>query len=190
MSSESLIEQLCSALDHVYVDLLAARHARDQTAARCARTSKDYESIFPQEHKLGRSRRGIVRDGRLVTDDRRIRQRYKQAKRVAKQAERRFKAASRRYDEAYAKFEVSCAYLMGVPTPFLTNVRVVQKYQDGQYTHHVYFGGQGGPLGPQHGHYVMAANGQMLYRRNPLDPHGAQNHCEPSQAAHSAVVSS
>lgn len=39
----------------------------------------------------------------------------------------------------------------------------------------IYFGGVGKPDGPGHGHYVMDQKGNVTYRREPFDPHGAQN---------------
>ena len=39
----------------------------------------------------------------------------------------------------------------------------------------IYFGGVGKPNGPGHGHYVMDRSGEVTYKRDPFDPHGAQN---------------
>ena len=39
----------------------------------------------------------------------------------------------------------------------------------------IYFGGVGKPDGLGHGHYVMDPGGNVTYRRDPFDPHGAQN---------------
>ncbi|HEU0266836.1 MAG TPA: hypothetical protein VFQ70_04370 [Candidatus Saccharimonadaceae bacterium] len=39
----------------------------------------------------------------------------------------------------------------------------------------IYFGGVGKPNGPGHGHYVMDRSGNVTYKRDPYDPHGAQN---------------
>jgi hypothetical protein len=39
----------------------------------------------------------------------------------------------------------------------------------------IYFGGVDKPDGLGHGHYVMDSSGSVTYRREPFDPHGAQN---------------
>jgi hypothetical protein len=39
----------------------------------------------------------------------------------------------------------------------------------------LYFGGVGKPNGPGHGHYVMNRQGEVTYKRDPFDPHGAHN---------------
>ena len=45
----------------------------------------------------------------------------------------------------------------------------------------IYFGGVDKPDGPGHGHYVMSKNGTVTYRRDPFNPHGAQNFTEAAQ---------
>lgn len=51
----------------------------------------------------------------------------------------------------------------------------------------LYFGGVGEPNGPGHAHYVMDANGNLTYKREPFDPHGAQNFAE-NQRDYSDVI--
>ena len=70
----------------------------------------------------------------------------------------------------------SIAEKAGVPYSYRDNVWVSKK-PDG--TVNIYFGGVGKPNGLGHGHYVMDRNGKVTYRRDPFDPHGAQNFTEP-----------
>lgn len=60
----------------------------------------------------------------------------------------------------------------GVPHRYLDEVWVSEE-ADG--TVNLYFGGVGKPNGPGHGHYVMDPRGKVTYKRDPFDPHGAQN---------------
>lgn len=66
----------------------------------------------------------------------------------------------------------SLAAKAGVPHQYRDNVWVSTK-PDG--TVNIYFGGTGRPNGPGHGHYVMDANDNVTYMRDPFDPHGAHN---------------
>lgn len=66
----------------------------------------------------------------------------------------------------------SIAEKAGVPFQYRDNVWI-SKDSDGNTN--IYFGGVGKPDGPGHGHYVMDQNGNVTYRREPFDPHGAQN---------------
>ncbi len=60
----------------------------------------------------------------------------------------------------------------GVPYQYRDNVWVST---DSSGSTNIYFGGIGKPNGPGHGHYVMDRNGNVTYKRDPFDPHGAQN---------------
>lgn len=66
----------------------------------------------------------------------------------------------------------SLAQRAGVPYQYLDSVYVA-KEPDGMVN--FYFGGAGEPNGPGHGHYVMDRSGKVTYKRDPFDPHGAQN---------------
>lgn len=66
----------------------------------------------------------------------------------------------------------SIAAKAGVPFQYRDNVWI-SKESDGNIN--IYFGGEGKPDGPGHGHYVMDQHGTVTYRREPFDPHGAQN---------------
>ena len=66
----------------------------------------------------------------------------------------------------------SIAAKAGVPHQYRDNVWVST---DSDGNTNIYFGGVGKPNGPGHGHYVMDRSGTVTYRRDPFDPHGAQN---------------
>ena len=66
----------------------------------------------------------------------------------------------------------SIAARAGVPLQYQDNV-LISTDPDG--ITNIYFGGIGKPNGTGHGHYAMDRNGTVTYRREPFDPHGAQN---------------
>lgn len=66
----------------------------------------------------------------------------------------------------------SIAAKAGVPVQYLDNVWVSA---DSNGNTNIYFGGVGKPNGPGHGHYVIDRSSQVTYKRDPFDPHGAQN---------------
>ncbi len=66
-----------------------------------------------------------------------------------------------------------------VPFQYRDNVWVST---DGSGNTNIYFGGLGKPNGPGHGHYVMDRSGAVTYKRDPFDPHGAQNFQEADAA--------
>lgn len=69
----------------------------------------------------------------------------------------------------------SIAAKAGVPHQYRDNVWVST---DSSGNTNIYFGGAGKPNGPGHGHYAMDRNGNVTYKRDPFDPHGAQNFTE------------
>lgn len=69
----------------------------------------------------------------------------------------------------------SIAAKAGVPYQYHDNVWVST---DSSGNTNIYFGGAGKPNGPGHGHYAMDRNGNVTYKRDPFDPHGAQNFTE------------
>lgn len=71
----------------------------------------------------------------------------------------------------------SIAAKAGVPHQHRDNVWI-SKDSDGNTN--IYFGGVGEPNGPGHGHYVLDRNDRVTYRRDPFDPHGAQNVVGPN----------
>lgn len=64
----------------------------------------------------------------------------------------------------------------GVPFQYLDSVWVSR---DTNGNTNIYFGGVGKPDGLGHGHYVIDRNDVVTYKRDPFDPHGAQNFTEP-----------
>lgn len=70
------------------------------------------------------------------------------------------------------KEKKSIAEKAGVPLQYQDNV-LISTGPDG--ITNIYFGGIGKPNGTGHGHYAMDRNGNVTYRREPFDPHGAQN---------------
>ncbi len=72
----------------------------------------------------------------------------------------------------------SIAAKAGVPYQYQDDVWVST---DGEGNTNIYFGGAGKPNGPGHGHYVMDSSGTVTYKRDPFDPHGAQNFTDDSQ---------
>lgn len=68
----------------------------------------------------------------------------------------------------------------GVPSQYLDAVWVSI---DSSGNTNIYFGGVGKPNGPGHGHYVVDSSGKVTYRRDPFDPHGAQNFESEKEAA-------
>ncbi|MEI6228867.1 MAG: hypothetical protein WCP11_02515 [Candidatus Saccharibacteria bacterium] len=64
------------------------------------------------------------------------------------------------------------AYNAGVPAEFLRNMRV-ELHDDKSV--HLLFGGDSGPLGKHHAHYVVYPDGFVSYDRDPNAPHGPQN---------------
>lgn len=69
----------------------------------------------------------------------------------------------------------SIAAKAGVPHQYHDNLWVST---DSNGSTNIYFGGVGKPNGPGHGHYVMDHSGKVTYKRDPFDPHGAQNFTE------------
>lgn len=80
----------------------------------------------------------------------------------------RVKAENRKHKDDKA----AVAARAGVPYRYRDNVWI-SKQPDG--TVNIYFGGVGEPNGPGHGHYVMDRSGEVTYKRDPFDPHGAHN---------------
>jgi hypothetical protein len=69
----------------------------------------------------------------------------------------------------------SIAGKAGVPYRYCDDVWIST---DSDGNTNIYFGGVGKPNGPGHGHYVMDRSGKVTYKRDPFDPHGAQNFTE------------
>lgn len=117
------------------------------------------------------------------------------AKAEHERAQAEFKRAKADFDQAAKAFKTrlenvraertkkredkkSIAAKTGVPYQYHDNVWISR---DSSGNTNIYFGGFGAPNGPGHGHYVMDRNGDVTYRRDPLDSHGAQNFVRDEQ---------
>lgn len=100
---------------------------------------------------------------------------FKEAKEAFDRASKAFRA---RLDKVKAENKKrmdekrDIAQRAGVPNQYLDSVWL-SKEPNG--TVNLYFGGVGKPNGPGHGHYVVDRSGKVTYKREPFDPHGAQN---------------
>lgn len=79
----------------------------------------------------------------------------------------------------------SIAAKAGVPYQYHDNLWIST---DSSGNTNIYFGGIGKPDGPGHGHYVMDRSGKVTYKRDPFDPHGAQNFTENQSDYESMVM--
>lgn len=128
----------------------------------------------------------------------RAKQKFDQAKADHERAQADFKRAKADFDQAASAFRKrleavraeskrkkndkrSLAERAGVPHQYRDNVWVSTESNG---TVNIYFGGVGEPNGPGHGHYVMDKYGTVTYRRDPFDPHGAQNFEGPGKDGH------
>ena len=117
------------------------------------------------------------------------RQAFQSAKAEHERAQAEFKRAKAEFDSCAKAFKgrldelksanrkrredkKSIAANAGVPLQYQDNVWIST---DSDGNTNIYFGGVGKPDGPGHGHYVMDQHGTVTYRRDPFDPHGAQN---------------
>ena len=117
------------------------------------------------------------------------RQAFLSAKAEHERAQEAFKRAKAEFDSCAKAFKArldelksanrkrrkdkkSIAEKAGVPSQYRDNVWIST---DSDGNTNIYFGGVGKPDGPGHGHYVMDQHGTVTYRRDPFDPHGAQN---------------
>ncbi len=79
----------------------------------------------------------------------------------------------------------SIAAKAGVPHQYHDNLWIST---DSSGNTNIYFGGVGKPNGPGHGHYVMDRSDKVTYKRDPFDPHGAQNFTENQNDYESMVL--
>ena len=108
--------------------------------------------------------------------------RYERAQVEFKQAKADFDAAVKAFKSRLENVKAesqrrredkkSIAAKAGVPNQYRDNVWVSK---DPAGNTNIYFGGVGKPNGPGHGHYVLDRSGNVTYKRDPFDPHGAQN---------------
>lgn len=69
---------------------------------------------------------------------------------------------------------------------FYTSLGVAPEYHGNLHeeprkdgTLHLFFGGKEGPLGLGHAHYIISPEGKLIYRRDPFEVRGRQNHIGP-----------
>lgn len=122
---------------------------------------------------------------------------YDQTKASHEQAQAEFKRAKADFDNAKTDFQKRLDSLKveskrrkddkrvlaekaGVPHQYCDNVWISN---DSNGNINIYFGGVGEPNGPGHGHYVMDRSGNVTYKRDAFDPHGAQNFTENRREA-------
>lgn len=117
---------------------------------------------------------------------------YESTKTAHERTQAEFKAAKAAFDSASKAFKArldtvkaqnakkasdkrSIAQRAGVPYQYLDQVWVST---DANGNTNIYFGGFGEPAGPGHGHYAMDSSGNVTYKREPYDEHGAKNFTE------------
>ena len=118
-----------------------------------------------------------------------VRQAFLSAKAEHERAQEAFKRAKAEFDSCAEAFKARLDELKSASRKrredkksFAARAGVPLQYQDSVWIStdsdgntNIYFGGVGKPDGPGHGHYVMDQHGTVTYRRDPFDPHGAQN---------------
>ncbi len=111
----------------------------------------------------------------LKRDIRASRHRYMKALKNLREAEIVcMKARQRHRNLQRSEFarHVMLARKAGVAEVHFENMKVTEESD----VIHFYFGGRGRPDGLYHGHYILTDDGYLLYRRDPGEPHGPQNH--------------
>jgi hypothetical protein len=202
-------ERAFEAMKSAFADASAAHDRRDGAAARMY--ADQGHAHKAESQRCVAERRALVAEIRSAKDAHEAtRPAFQEAKRVydtwkqafdrAKADHERLQAEFRRakaeFDAAAAAFKArldkvkaenakrntdrrELARKAGVPVQYLDQVWVSRK-SDG--TTNIYFGGVGKPDGPGHGHYVLDRNDNVTYKRDPFDPHGAQNFQEADAA--------
>ena len=97
-----------------------------------------------------------------------------------------FNSAKRAFDSAKAEHERAQTEFKRAKTDFDSSAKAYSVWvsTDSNGNTNIYFGGVGKPNGPGHGHYVMDRSGKVTYKRDPFDPHGAQNFEGPGKDGH------
>lgn len=96
---------------------------------------------------------------------------YKQTKRECELADEEYARAKKAYQEIVVVFA-------GVPAKYHQQVQIDS---DAKGAIDIFFGGQRAPSGPGHGHYVIEADGRIIYRRDPNTARGPHNFVDPSE---------
>lgn len=100
---------------------------------------------------------------------------FRQAKEEYEIANSKFKSELdelKRQNQKKRESDRDIAIRAGIPSQYLSDIWMIKK-SDGAVN--IYFGGAGKSNGPGHGHYAMNSEGEVTYRRDPFDPHGAKN---------------
>lgn len=143
-------------------ELRSAKERHDTTKPAFQRAKDDFNSAkrafdsAKAEHE------------RVQTEFKRAKAEFDQTAKAFKSRLERVKAEGQKRRED----KKSIAAKAGVPHQYRDNVWVST---DSSGNTNIYFGGVGKPNGPGHGHYVMDRSGKVTYKRDPFDPHGAQN---------------
>lgn len=104
---------------------------------------------------------------------------FKRAKADFDQSARAFKARLekvRTENNKRKNDKRSIADRAGIPHQYRDDIWVSKGDSAGSVN--IYFGGAGRADGPGHGHYTLDRSGTVTYKREPYDPHGAQNFTE------------
>ena len=159
-----IIERLNSLQETAFQNM--KRAFDNASSAYDRRDGAGAASYAAEGHRYEAESQGYVNVRRgLVAELRSAKERHDATKPAFQRAKDDFNSAKRAFDSANAA-------KAGVPHQYHDNVWIST---DSSGNTNIYFGGVGKPNGPGHGHYVMDRNGNVTYKRDPFDPHGAQN---------------
>lgn len=126
-----------------------------------------------------------------------VKEEFAAAKSAHEKAQSEFKAAKEVFDQASKAFQARLAIVKANNAKRADDKRSIAERAGIPYAHRdkfyikkdsdgtvqIYFGGVGEPNGLGHGHYTMDSSGKVIYKREPFDPHGAQNFTENRREA-------
>ena len=159
-----IIERLNSLQETAFQNM--KRAFDNASSAYDRRDGAGNASYTAEGHRYEAESQGYVNVRRgLVAELRSAKERHDATKPAFQRAKDDFNSAKRAFDSANAA-------KAGVPHQYHDNVWIST---DSSGNTNIYFGGVGKPNGPGHGRYVMDRNGNVTYKRDPFDPHGAQN---------------
>ena len=159
-----IIERLNSLQETAFQNM--KRAFDNASSAYDRRDGAGAASYAAEGHRYEAESQGYVNVRRgLVAELRSAKERHDATKPAFQRAKDDFNSAKRAFDSANAA-------KAGVPHQYHDNVWIST---DSSGNTNIYFGGVGKPNGPGHGRYVMDRNGNVTYKRDPFDPHGAQN---------------
>ena len=159
-----IIERLNSLQETAFQNM--KRAFDNASSAYDRRDGAGAASYAAEGHRYEAESQGYVNVRRgLVAELRSAKERHDATKPAFQRAKDDFNSAKRAFDSANAA-------KAGVPHQYHDNVWIST---DSSGNTNIYFGGVGKPNGPGHGRYVMDRNGNVTYKRDPFDPHGAQS---------------